>query len=165
MPTGENARVSGAGMVVHSAEDKQEALELYTLHGATEASRRTGIPHSTISHWAADADLAPKREEVAAGLRATYAMRKLAVADELLGDVEKLREQTSSPTKVGHWHEGEYHEAEIPEPTFDDKRQIAWTIGKYIDKAQDLVEGRRANSADAGTITAVQVIINRESAT
>jgi len=164
LPTGENARSSGAGMVVHTAEDKQEALELYTLHGASEASRRTGIPISTISHWASDADLAPKREEIARGLRATYAMRKLAIADELLGDVERLRGQMFSPAKVGHWDEGEYHQAEIPEPSFEDKRAISQTVGKYIDKAQDLVEGRRANPAEAGPVTAVQVIINRESA-
>lgn len=74
--------------MAYTDDQKANALNLWTEHGACEASRRTGIPRGTISSWAKRAQLAPP---VAAGrtldaterARQAWALRRAEMADEL----------------------------------------------------------------------------------
>lgn len=137
-----------------SPEERSQALRLYAEVGPSEAARRTGIGRSTITSWAtrqgiaADApDRIARAGEVA---KAHRDLRKAELAEKLLEDAHRLREQLWAPAQVHHWgttseREGgvvttstEFMEQEIAEPTFGDKRSILQALAVAVDKSMAL---------------------------
>jgi hypothetical protein len=98
------------GPRTHTAEQREEALTLYVEHGPAEASRRTGIPSSTIRAWGRKAGkTSPRAERAVAGAEAarlSWAQRRAEVA-LLAGEaaqelVEKMR-ASSKPREAADW--------------------------------------------------------------
>ena len=133
-------------------EERTKALELYVEHGANEASRLTGIPRVTISQWARRAGVTVTRtEQTRASIEAATLSReakRVQMADALLVDAERLRQQLWSPAKVHHWGttserqergvvitSTEFMEHEIDQPQFADQRQIMTAMAIAVDKS------------------------------
>ena len=68
----------------YTSEQRTEALVLHVEHGPAEASRRCGIPVTTIRSWAKRAGkTSPRADRAAAGAEAarkTWAQRRAEVA-------------------------------------------------------------------------------------
>jgi hypothetical protein len=125
----------------YSEKQKADALKLYVEYGPAEAGRRTSIPRGTISQWARRQGLVTVRSVNArAGSEAakvSLIQRKQALAEKLMGDVERLREQLWQPAKVHDFtKDGEFVTGELEEPAFGDKRQIMTSLGIAVDKIQ-----------------------------
>lgn len=125
---------------------RAEAIELYRTDGPTAAQTRLGIPKGTVARWAKETGV----ETVSNAKNATaveashihFAQRRTDLAHGLLDDVEKLRDQLFAKAKVHHFDkDGDFHEAELDEPTFGDKRAILTSIGIAVDKVQLLSGG------------------------
>jgi transposase-like protein len=72
------------GPRTYTAKQREEALALYVEHGPAEASRRCGIPSTTIRQWGKrSGKTSPRADRAAAGAvaaRLTWAARKAEVA-------------------------------------------------------------------------------------
>lgn len=126
---------------------RRAALDLYVEHGPRETERRTGIPHRTISRWAADAglstDVTSKTAAATEQAQLSVARRKLDLAGALLDDVTRLRAELFAPTvervpmRVGVG-DGIQHVQMVDvtrqQPTFVDQKQIMVSIGIAVDK-------------------------------
>lgn len=133
-------------------EEKAKALELYVEHGAAEASRMTGITAGTLRQWAHRSGVTVTRaEQTRAAVEAavlTREARRAQMADKLLEDAERLRQQLWSPAKVHHWgttsersRDGttvtstEFMEHTIDQPVYSDQRQIMTAMAIAVDKS------------------------------
>lgn len=127
----------------HTPEQRQQAIDLALESGQSEASRRTGIPIGTIVSWMSRAGLTTHATEtlaVANHARAlTLAQRRAKLAEDLMGDIERLRLQLFAPclerkamSAAGVGIEVvDIHHAQ---PTFGDKKALMTTIAIAIDK-------------------------------
>ena len=137
---------------IYTPEERAEALELLAQVGKAEAARRTGIPAGTIASWGSRSGVtAPPAAATAvatAARVATIAERKAVLAEELVGDIERLRRQLFAPTverkalvvSDGH-NQGSHAEVvdvKLTQPTFPDQRQIMTSVAIAIDKVQIL---------------------------
>lgn len=131
-------------------DQQDEALRLLAEVGKAEASRRTGIPAGTIAAWGSrsgtKAPPAAALQEVNAARLATIAQRKAKLAEELLGDIERMRKQLWQPTvecKAMTVSDGsalgshiEIAEVRLPQPTFRDQKTIVEAVAIALDKVQ-----------------------------
>lgn len=82
-------------------EQRDQALALVAEVGTSEAARRTGVPIGTIGSWAHRAGVtAPDVDTTAAKTAArvaTTAERRARLAENLLGDLEIIRERLTAP--------------------------------------------------------------------
>lgn len=144
-------------------EEKAYALALYSEHGPAEASRRTGINESTIKSWARRNGVAPvaleNRRAAVEAKRVSVAQRKLDLARNLLGDIERLRGQLFARCVAHHWDkDGGFHEHELGEPTFGDKKALATSLAILVDKVQ-LLTGEATSRTESVTVDAVDAEI------
>lgn len=149
----------------YTAKQKSEALKLYEEHGPAEASRHTGVPRGTISQWARRDGLVTARSANArAGARASAAslvQRKHRLAEKLMGDVERLREQLWAPALVHDFtKDGAFVTGHLDEPTFGDKRQIMTSLAIGVDKIQ-LLTGAPTSRAEIVEASKLDVEIER----
>jgi len=88
----------------YTAEQRQEAIELYRKVGPCEASRRLSIPKSTIGMWAKQAgartDSAILTREATAAAAARNASRRAELAAKYLEDADRLRAALWEPCNV-----------------------------------------------------------------
>jgi hypothetical protein len=137
------------------AATKARALELYAAVGPAEASRQTGIPQNTISQWASRTGVSVTRgEQLPARIEAarqTLAQRRLALADLLLDDASRLREQLWVPAESHHWGQKTFMDENsgkptfsmpvmatetISQPLFNDQKNILVAAAVAVDKSQ-----------------------------
>ena len=86
IPMTEAARVSEQ----NGDRDRDAALAVYLEHGLAEATRRTGLPKSTLRRWAANAGLDPATIAGATAERTAAATAaKRARCDELRADLQE----------------------------------------------------------------------------
>lgn len=131
-------------------EQRAEALQLLAEVGKAEAARRTGIPAGTIASWGVRAGVSAPgadvtRPAVEARL-AGIAERKAKLAEDLLGDIERLRKQLWAPTvecKPMVVSDGkdmgshiEIAEVHLTQPTFRDQKTIVEAVALGLDKVQ-----------------------------
>ena len=85
---------------------KTDAVNLYVEHGLAEAHHRTGIPKPSLRNWARAAghDTATLGSRAASKTAAateaktiTLEARRVVLAENLMGDVERLRMQLFAP--------------------------------------------------------------------
>lgn len=135
----------------YTTAQREEALELYLDHGAAETARRTGIALGTLKSWASRSGVASAATETTAAAveahRLTVAERKVALARDLMGDIERLRGQLFEPcverkvvTLAGGKERGvhEVVDVELGQPSFSDQKAIMTTVAIAIDKVQVL---------------------------
>lgn len=116
---------------------------------ARQIAKDHGVAASTVSKLAAD-NAVPEaferaqtvkatraREADNASRRATLAARRLALAEALQGDAERLREQMWQPHLYFDWggKEHDYDERVQPEPTAADKRTLMGAAAVAVDKS------------------------------
>lgn len=163
-------------------EQRTEALELYTEHGAAEAARRTGIPAGTIYSWAHHAGLTGQSSLAQAnGRLASVVDRKARLASDLLDDAQALRAQLFAPAVerkamvVSHGKDigssVEVVDIERDQPTFAEQTRIMTSIAIAIDKVQILtgeaterIEHRNLDSIDA-EVARLVAALNPQAAT
>ena len=100
-----------------------------------------GIPNGTIRQWARRAGVTSRRakhvEKAVEAGQLSMAQRRIQLANDLMTDVELLREQLFEPSVVHHFtSDGEFHKGELAEPTYSDKVRILTSIGIAVDKMQ-----------------------------
>lgn len=129
----------------YSDAQRAEALRLFYEVGASEASRRCGIPVATISSWARrqlqTPDVSFRPAPTSTG---TIAERKGALVLGMLSDIERLREQLFAPTverKAMVVSDGakegshiEVADVRLTQPTFADQNRIVASLTTLLDK-------------------------------
>lgn len=149
-------RVTGDVAVVrYTPTEKEQALDAYLRYGAAEAARRLDIPLRTLTSWAREEDLTTRVQDI----RDLNEARRMLLADALLGDLHRLREQLFAQTTAIHWDEGELRQETIDQPTFQDKERIVRSMSLLADQISVLTGGKTAQA-----VSAVQVNIVREGA-
>jgi hypothetical protein len=71
----------------YTSEQKQQALELYSVYGPCRATKDIGIPKSTIIKWAKAAGLKPPTENIDAAAKARearIAVKRAAIKERIL---------------------------------------------------------------------------------
>lgn len=130
-------------------QQRDEALALMAEHGASEASRRTGIPSGTIASWAHRTGVSGPEPAKLAAATATrlqgVAERKTELASNLIGDAERLRAQLFAPvvekkamTVSGGHGSGsniEVAEVDLSHPVPADQKRIAEALAVLLEKA------------------------------
>lgn len=137
----------------HSQETKDEAIRLQAEVGTVEAARRLGLSTGTVAAWVSRAGQsipatpaqAAARASITASVIANTAARRTQIAEALLEDADRLRQQLFAPTirrevKVvsgGQMREGrvEIVDVELDQPTFADQRHIVASVTGLLDKA------------------------------
>lgn len=76
----------------YTAEQRSEAVELYTEVGPSEVERRLGIPKATVRYWAKAEGCTFNPERTEAATAASVAIRKSALAERLLAEAEQAVE-------------------------------------------------------------------------
>lgn len=141
----------------YTDQEKADAVALYIEHGLAHAHHETGISKSSLQRWAEAAghdlaEIAGRTNEKTATATAARSLaleeRRLALASDLLGDVERLREQLFAPCverkvvtiagsakESGSW---EIVDIDRDQPTFAEQKQIMTSIAIGVDKVQVL---------------------------
>lgn len=147
--------VAEVAVVEYTAEEKEEAIELYLREGGEAASLAYGVSLGTLVRWVKQAGLVGARVQL---VREAMELRKAELADNLLTDAAKLRDQLFRPATVITWDEGELRQETIDQPTFADKERIVKSVGGLVDSVIKLAGG----TTDAPVVVPVQVNIVRE---
>lgn len=118
----------------YTDEQKQEALNLYVEHGATEAAHLTSIPKRTLLRWATDAGMAQARAKKTEAARTQLARqqdaRRLQLQNLLLEKAVDLIQRMDKP----HIDFRGKDEIEYPIATSGDVRNYATAAAILIDK-------------------------------
>lgn len=145
-------------------EQRQAALEAYRLRGPAAASDELGIPRETIKSWAKRSGLrAPvtgaARQEAVEAAELTLETRRLAMAEGLADDVERLRARLFASMSYAHVKvvsggkdaaaevETVWVECDMPTPA--DQLNLLRAIGTAVDKMQ-LLSGEATSRPDLG---------------
>lgn len=147
--------VAEVAVVAYTDEEKEEAIDLYLREGGQVAAEAYGVTLGTMVRWVKEAGLVGARVAL---VREAMELRKAELADSLLTDAAKLRDQLFRPAKVITWDEGELRQEQIDEPTFADKERIVKSVGGLVDSVIKLAGG----TTDAPVVVPVQVNIVRE---
>lgn len=108
--------------------------------GRNDIARELGRSAGVVSKVAAELGLSFDRAATEAATHAALAdakARRAKLMEGLLDDAERLRGQMFAPTTL-HSFGGKdhtYETAEIPEPLFKDKRDIAQAVGILVEKS------------------------------
>jgi hypothetical protein len=136
-----------------------DRAEILRRHAAGEPrnalARAVGRSGSTVSKVVAEAGLSFERgPEVIAATAARVtdlAARRARLADDLLSDAERLRQQLWEPHEYFDWggkdHDFDTHTT--PEPSPADKRSIMATVATAVDRSLKLEPPKDENGADA----------------
>ncbi|WP_428956216.1 hypothetical protein [Streptomyces sp. cg35] len=136
-------------------EDRwDEFRELHTQGlGRNAIAREMGINSSVISRTAAHLGLDFDRSKIAAATQARLAdvaERRSLLAEDLIGDAEKLRAQVWQPQQYFDWggkdHDFDTHDAAEPIPA--DKRALMGAAGLAIDRSLKLAPPEAASGVD-----------------
>lgn len=119
--------------------------------GAT--ARAIGRPISTVRDAAKRAGLSWDRSKTAAAVKAhtvDMAKRRNALAEQLLADAERIREQLWKPTTVYNFggKDNDYNEREFPEAPADVKRTLMQTATTAVNAHLRLVDYAARDSHD-----------------
>lgn len=140
-------------MSEYTDEQKAEATALYSEVGPSEVERRLGIPKGTVTGWAKAEGRTFDSQKTAAATAQSVEIRKSRLAEGLLDDAEKLRAQLFDATKVFHFDkDGDFHDAELDQPTFADQKNIMTALAIAVDKLQLLTGGATQRSDDMGRV-------------
>ena len=126
----------------YTDEEKANALALFEKYGACEAARRTGIERSNLSHMAKAAGVKSKVKDILKETHETnkvlFDERKSQLAQGLLDDAERLREQLFAPITVYKFggNKNEFATAEVDEPSPSDKVKLMTSLAIAVDKIQ-----------------------------
>ncbi|MFJ6566634.1 hypothetical protein ACIQNU_04390 [Streptomyces sp. NPDC091292] len=132
--------------------------ELRELHaqgkGRNQISREMGITNSVVSRTAAHLGLEFDRSKIAAATEARLvdlAERRSLLAEDLIGDAEKLRAQMWEPTTVYAFggKDNEYNEHTFNEAPAADKRALMGTAGMAIDRSLKLAPNEESSGVEA----------------
>lgn len=147
-----------------SPEEREQVVR-WIGQGVTrnEISRRTGRGVATITRIAQAEGLSfsgaemmrPALERQGLDLRA----RRLALADGLLDDARRLREQLFKPSMI-YWPDyktGGVIKQKIKEPTAADKRNLMTAIGIAVDKVAEL---ERLDTPQEGKLAVIALVDN-----
>jgi hypothetical protein len=133
-------------------QQREHALQLALDTNATDASKQTGIPRATIKSWMhrhASGNTTLTRIgdqiEVVHKQQLTVAQRMLNLADNLVDDAERLRQQLFAPSitkkvvTVGSGNgvsHAEVVEVHTDQPTYAEQTRIMTSIAIAVDKIQ-----------------------------
>ncbi|MGW2724811.1 hypothetical protein [Streptomyces sp. NPDC001492] len=128
--------------------------ELHSLgYGRNRIAREIGQPPVSVSRTAEFLGLTFDRTKIQAATEARMAdiaERKSLLAEDLLGDAEKLRKQLWEPTTVYSFggKDNTYEEHEFDEAPAAEKRALMSTAGIAIDRVLKLVPAEVGSGAD-----------------
>ncbi|GAA4928833.1 hypothetical protein GCM10023224_05190 [Streptomonospora halophila] len=119
-------------------------------------ARDHGVSPASVANIAKEADLTDAFERTATE-RATRAKqadnraRRAQLASDLLNDAARLREQLWEATTIGAFggREGDWHEAQVPEPPFTDKRAILAGVQTAVRSHVELEKVDTGSGAEA----------------
>jgi len=132
-----------------------ELDEIRRLHAAGlslgKTARAVGRPITTVRDAAKRAGLAWDRSKTAAAVAAhqvDMAARRTALAENLLADAERIREQLWTPTTVYNFggKDNDYNEREFPEAPADIKRTLMQTATAAVNAHLRLVDHASSNN-------------------
>lgn len=132
--------------------------ELRDLHaqglGRNAIAREMGVPPVMVSRTAEHLELTFDRSRVEAATKARLAdlaERRALLAEDLLGDAEKLRAQMWEPTIVYSFggKDNTYEEHEFDEAPAADKRALMSTAATAIDRVLKLVPAEESSNLDS----------------
>jgi len=125
----------------------------------SEQARRLKTSRTTIARRRKTLGLESDRTQTAAAneaRRVDAKARRTAIAEGLLDDAEKLREQLFAPTVAFNFggKDNTYEEHHLSEPTFADKLKIVQAVGVVVDRHIKLVE----HDSDTGISEATSML-------
>jgi hypothetical protein len=139
----------------YTEEQRADAVGIFRDHGSREASRRTGIPETTVRRWAARAGVtsqATERTQAAVeASRAKAELRREQVKASLLDRIERVLDRMVERTTERRRISGVEVEVDLGEPTPTGMRELAVTLGILIDKLRlerGEVTGRTSSTSD-----------------
>lgn len=137
------------------AEDRfDEFRELHAQGmGRNAIAREMGIAQVVVSRTAVHLGLTFDRSRIQAATQARLAdlaERRSLLAEDLVGDAEKLRAQIWEPHLYWDWggKDHDYDEKTADEPTPADKRALMGAAGMAIDRSLKLAPNEAAGGAD-----------------
>lgn len=148
-------------------EQRAAAVALLQEVGPAEAARRTGISRGTISCWASRAGVGSGTATAAAVAatehrKATIAERKAVLAEELMGDIERIRRDAFAPTVErrvvpgNQWRDTEIVDVHNRTTTHAERRTAIEAAAKALEMVQLLTGGATARTEQ---LTAKQAAI------
>jgi hypothetical protein len=129
--------------------------ELHALgYGRNQIAREIGQPPVSVSRTAEYLGLTFDRSKIEAATKARLAdiaERKSLLAEDLLGDAEKLRAQMWQPTTVYSFggKDNTYEEHEFDEAPAAEKRALMSTAATAIDRVMKLLPEQESSNLDA----------------
>jgi transposase-like protein len=142
-------------------EERARIVELIEAgeHGCNEIARIVGRNQATVSKIASEEGLHFERGQTRAATAAKQAdsqARLAKLAEDLLDDIERMRQQLWAPCTVYSFggKENTYNEHDLDEPDFRAKQSIMTSIGIGTDKVLAI------RKAEAGPGEAVALIID-----
>ncbi len=132
--------------------------ELRDLHaqnyGRNRIAREMGVPPVMVSRTAEHLGLTFDRSKIQAATEARLAdlaERRSLLAEDLLGDAEKLRAQMWEPTTVYSFGgaQNEYNDHTFDEAPPAEKRALMGTAGMAIDRSLKLVPAEESSNLDS----------------
>jgi hypothetical protein len=143
------------GLWILPEEFHDQIRELHTLgYGRNRIAREIGQAPVSVSRTAEHLGLTFDRSKVEAATKARLAdlaERKSLLAEDLLGDAEKLRAQMWQPTTVYSFggKDNTYEEHEFEEAPAAEKRALMSTAATAIDRVMKLLPEQESSNLDA----------------
>lgn len=144
----------------YSEDFKQEVLAYYREHGPTAAAKHFGIPISSVTNWVRKHKA--KTTITASNRAATEAnseqmrLRRSRIANDLLDDAVRLREQIWKPHEYHDWggkdHEFDVREVDQIPPA--DKLKLMQATSSALDQVAKLTADVDNTKSDAESMLA-----------
>lgn len=121
--------------------------------GRNAIAREMGIAQAVVSRTAAYLELTFDRSKIQAATAARLAdlaERRSLLAEDLIGDAEKLRKQLWEPHLYWDWggKDHDYDDKLADEPTAGDKRALMGAAGMAIDRSLKLAPNEEMSGLD-----------------
>ncbi|MFI9598925.1 hypothetical protein ACIHCX_03420 [Streptomyces sp. NPDC052043] len=149
--------MTSRGLNHHGLMGEDRWDELRELHsqglGRNAISREMGITNSVVSRTAAYLGLKFDRSKMRAATAARIAdleERRSLLAEDLVGDAEKLRSQMWEPQLYWDWggKDHDYDEKLADQPTPADKRALMGAAGLAIDRSLKLAPAETSSDVE-----------------
>ena len=130
----------------YTEAQRAEAIELYRTDGPTAVTEQLGIPKQTVQDWARKAGVRTVRtsatREATEARAVDLKARRQELAELLLDDAHRLRKQLWEPTMAFSFggKDNTYEEAQIPEPTFGDKKNIMSSVSTAMNTVVNMTK-------------------------
>lgn len=134
-----------AGRPITDAE-RDRVAELHAQGLSRNAiARQLGRSQSTVSKLARELGLTFDRARTAEATQAKVVdakARRAQLANDLLADAERMRQQLWTPTTIYNFggKENTYNERNVEQPPFRDQRDIVHSVGLLVDRHVRLTE-------------------------